>query len=50
MKKCYCRFSEYEEAARKIEKEMGCSSIMLWNDNKYRTFQEVRDLVTKLDI
>jgi len=50
MKKCYCVFSEYEKAARKIEKELGCSSVMLWNDNKYRTFQDVKDLVTRLDI
>ena len=48
--KCYKRDTkEFVEVEAKVLAELG-SPISYWNDEPGRTFQEVLDLVTKLDI
>jgi len=52
MIKCYGGSSDkYNEVKNKLQQELGRSmSITLWNDDPNRTFQDVKNLVTRLDI
>ncbi len=42
--------TQFHYIADRIKEEIGCPSIVDWNDDPERTFQDVKTVVEKLDI
>lgn len=49
IQQCYTNRIERWDIEKKIEKEIGCY-VVSWNDDPERTFEEVKELVERLDI